>query len=178
VKSEGSRERGAALLVVVLCLAALLPLALGLSSLVLRRQHQVGRWQGESAGRLAVQGAYQVVWARIEARTLSLRPGETRVLRLSEVGPTGVTVRIRRQPDVGIGLDGRVVPASAADLEQRVVDAEGRVFCPWRLLEVYQVEAEAGGTAAGPDVRLLGGLARLDDGRTLSLGQRYDRRGG
>jgi hypothetical protein len=29
-----------------------------------------------------------------------------------------------------------------------------------------------------PAMRLLGGIGRLDDGRTLSLGYRVDRRGG
>jgi hypothetical protein len=170
-------ERGAALLIVVLCLAALLPLALGLSSLVLRRQRQVQAWTQESVGRLAVEGAFELARARI-ATGVGLRPGAATVLQVDEVGALGVTLRIRRQQDVALGLDGRIVPASAADLEERVIDAEGNVLCPWRRLEVYLVEARAEGPADSPDVRLLGGVARLEDGRTLSLGYRCDRRGG
>jgi hypothetical protein len=170
-------ERGAALLIVLLCLAALLPLALGLSGLVARRHRQVRAWTQESVGRLAVEGAFELARARI-ADDIGLRPGATTVLRVAEVGALGVTLRIRHQEDVALGLDGRIVPVSSADLDERVVDAEGNVLCPWRRLEIYLVEARAEGPADGPDVRLLGGVARLDDGRTVSLGYRCDRRGG
>lgn len=175
---RGERERGAALLVVLLALAALLPLALGLSSLVLRRQHQVGRWHGASAGRQAVVGAFDAVRLRVSSGEIGLHPGEFRSWEQRELGPRGVTVRVWRQEDVAIRMDGQIVPAHRAELGERVIDSDGDAFCPWVRLEVYLVEAEAEGTAGNPARRLLGGIGRQEDGRTLTLGYRIDRRGG
>jgi hypothetical protein len=171
-------ERGAALIVVLLALAALLPIALGLSELVFRRQRQVARWQGASAGRLAVVGALESVRLRVSSRGVRLEPGESGTWKLRGVGPRGVRVRLRREEDVAVRLDGHVVPAREADLAARVIDSDGDSFCPWRRVEVYLVELEAEGTAGNPAMRLLGGIGRLEDGSTLTLGYRIDRRGG
>ncbi len=171
-------ERGAALIVVLLALAVLFPIALGVSELVFRRQRQVARWQGASAGRLAVVGAFESVRLRVASREIALEPGDFRSWERREVGPRGVSVRVRREEDVAIRLDGQIVPAHEAEFGERVIDSDGDSFCPWRRVEVYFVEVEAEGTAGNPSMRLLGGIGRLEDGRTLTLGHRVDRRGG
>ncbi len=89
-----------------------------------------------------------------------------------------MSLRVRREEDVAIRLDGRIVPAQEADFGERVIDSDGDAFCPWQRFEIYFVEAEADGTAGNPSMRLLGGIGRLEDGRTLSLGYRVVRRGG
>jgi hypothetical protein len=151
--------------VVLLALAVLLPIALGLSALVLRRQRQVGRWQGASAGRLAVTGAFEAVRLRVASGEVSLRPSEFRSWEWREIGPRGVSVRVRRQEDVAIRTDGQIVPGHRADIGERVIDSDGDSFRPWRRVEVYFVEAEAEGTADRPSIRLLGGIGRLEDGQ-------------
>jgi hypothetical protein len=171
-------ERGAALIVVLLALAVLLPIALGISGLVFRRQKQVARWQGANAGRLAVVGAFESVRLRVASREIGLRPGDFRSWEQRELGPRGVSVRVRREEDVAIRMDGQIVPAHEAEFGEQVIDSDGDVFCPWQRVEVYFVEAEAEGTAGSPSMRLLGGIGRLKDGRTLPLGYRVDRRGG
>jgi hypothetical protein len=138
----------------------------------------VSGWQSASAGRLAVEGALEQARARLSSGDLALLPEEQATWRVGTLGPRGVGVRVRRQEDVAVRLDGRIVPAAQADFGERVTDREGRAISPYLRLEVYLVEAEAEGTASSPSIRLLGGLARLPDGRTLSLGHRCDRRGG
>ena len=178
MRPRGRRERGAALLVVLLALAVLLPLALGLSALVLRRQRQVGRWEAASAGRQAVTGAFEAVRLRVSTGEVGLRVSEIRTWEWREIGAYGVSVRVRRQEDVAIRLDGQIAPAHKAEFGERVIDSDGDSFCPWRRVEVYFVEVEAEGTAGNPSIRLLGGIGRLEGGRTLTLGYRLDRRGG
>ncbi len=171
-------ERGVALIVVLLALAVLLPIALGISGLVYRRQQQVARWRGANAGRLAVVGAFESVRLRVASREIGLNPGDFRSFEQRELGPRGVNVRVRREEDVAIRMDGQIVPAHRAEFGEQVIDSDGDAFCPWQRVEVYFVEVEAEGTAGNPSMRLLGGIGRLKDGRTLSLGYRVDRRGG
>lgn len=169
-------ERGAALLLVLIALAALMPLALMLSDLVTMRQRQVGGLQQNVGGQAMVRGALDVVMARLRSRQIALGSAQSAQFELEEP-PRPVRVRVSREPDVVLGLDGSVSdPEDAADLDLESVgiDRVGGVVRQYRTLEVYLVEAESPARYPFAAVRLLAVVGRLDEG-VLCLGVRYDR---
>ena len=170
-------ERGASLILVLVALAALTPLALILSDLVLMRQRQVTGQQQNIGGQALVRGALEVAMSRLGAREIVLDPSQTSEFELDEP-PRPVRVRVTRQPDEVLGLDGRIIDpeeAGTLDLERVGLDVLGAgAVRQYRRIEVYVVEAEAPARYPYAAVRLLAAVGRLEEG-VLSLGVRYDR---
>lgn len=169
-------ERGASLILVLIALAALTPLALILSDLVQMRQRQVGGHQQNVGGQVMVRGALDLAMARLQSRQIALESAQSTQFELEEP-PRPVRVRVSREPDVVLGLDGSVSdPEDAADLdlESLGIDRVGGVVRQYRRLEVYLVEAESPARYPFAAVRLLAVVGRLDEG-VICLGVRYDR---
>jgi hypothetical protein len=173
------KERGAALLLVLIALAALMPLALLLSDFVLRRQRQVNARQQNVGGQAAVRGALDLAMARLQSGGIVLLgPDQSARFELAEPASRLVRVRVSRQRDAVLTLGGRVLgpeDAGDLDLDQLGIDGRGRVVRQYRTLEIYLVEAESPARYPFGAVRLLAVLARPDSGEILCIGARYDR---
>jgi hypothetical protein len=173
------RERGAALLLVMIALAALMPLALILSDFAWRRQRQVSARQQDMAGEAAARGALDLVMARLQSGRLDLRgPDQWEQFEMEEPEGRAVRARVSRQPDAVLSLEGRLLsPEDAAmvDVDALGIDGLGSVVHQYRRLQIYLVEAESPARRPFGAVRLLAAVARLDTGETYCIGLRYDR---
>lgn len=174
-----AKERGAALVLVLIALAALMPLALLLSDFVWRRQQQVNARQQNLSGQAAVRGALDLTMARIQAGRLDLRgPDQSERFELEEPDSRPVRVTVSRQSDAVLSLEGRLLtPEDAAmvDVDEVGIDGLGNVVRQYRRLEIYLVEAESPARRPFGAVRLLAAVARLDTGEIYCTGMRYDR---
>ena len=104
-----AQERGAALLIVLIALAALMPLALLLSDFAWRRQRQVNARQQDLGGQAAARGALDLAMARIQSGRLDLRgPGQSEQFELEEPESRPVRVRVNRQTDAVLSLEGSI----------------------------------------------------------------------
>jgi len=188
-------ERGLALLLALVALALLLALALVVSQVALSRRTKATAYRETLARQIAVRGAFDSVRERLFSTELVLAPERTSRFEVGAPLPVAVRVQVTRESDAVLTREGRVlrgVETLGIDLaqigvhgqKQATIDKDGkleirmvgkRMVHQYRRLEVYLVEVEADGGPSFPAVRLLGGLARLDDGRVLSLGFRYDR---
>jgi hypothetical protein len=172
-------ERGAALLVVLIALAALMPLALLLSDFASRRQRQVTGYRFNLAGQAAVRGALDLAVGRLEEGRIALvGPDQSAQFELEEPANRPVTVRVRRQGDAVLTLEGDVLDAEDAaglDLDSVALDGLGGLVRRYRRLEVYLVEAEAPARYPYAAVRLLAVVARPETEPFVVLGLRYDR---
>jgi hypothetical protein len=170
-------ERGVALILVLLTLAVVTPLALMLSDFALTRQRQANGFRQNLGGQAAVRGALAVAMTRLQSGQIALGPVAPAAEFDLYEGPRPVHVRVSREPDAVLGLDGSVLgPDDARDVD---VDAVGidpvrGAVREYRRLEVYRVEAERQARYPFAAVRLLAVVARLDDG-VLCRGVRYDR---
>jgi hypothetical protein len=173
------RERGAALLLVMIALAALMPLALLLSDFAWRRQQQVNARQQDLAGQAAVRGALDLAMGRIQSGSLRLHgPDQSERFELEEPEGRPVRVRVSREADAVLSIEGRLLgPEDAAmvDVDQLGIDGLGNQVREYRRLEIYVVEAESPARRPFGAVRLLAAVARLDTGETYCIGLRYDR---
>ena len=174
-----TKERGAALLVVMIALAALMPLALLLSDFAFRRQRQVNARQQDLAGQAAARGGLELAMSRIQGGRIDLRgPDQSARFELEEPEGRPVRVQVSRQSDAVLGLDGRLLtPEDAATVDENEVgiDGLGNVVRQYRRLEVYLVDAESPARRPFGAVRLLAAVVRLDTGETYCIGMRYDR---
>lgn len=180
-------ERGAALVLVLMALATVLPLVLVLSELVLMRQRQVNVYRENLGGQAGVRGGLALAMARLQPTSrvagaersaqIVLSVGQATRFSLDDPGTRPVRVLVSREPDAVLTLEGRVLRPEDVGLDLRRVgiDGEGRVQRQYRLLEVYLVEAEAPARYPFPAVRLLGVVARVEDEAVVCLGLRYDR---
>ena len=173
------QERGAALLLVLIALIALMPMALFLSDFAWRRQRQVNTRTQNVGGQAAVRGALELAMARIQSgRIHLLGPDQSERFELEEPDFRPVRVRVSRQDDAVLGLEGRVLApdeAAQVDPDELGIDGLGRVVRQYRRLEVYLVEAESPARHPFGAVRLLAAVARLDTGEVVCVGVRYDR---
>jgi len=173
------KERGAALLLVLIALVGLMPMALFLSDFAWRRQRQVNAMTQNVGGQAAVRGALDLVMARIQSGRLHLvGPDQSERFELDEPEGRPVRVRVSRQDDAVLGLEGRVLaPEEVAqvDADQLGIDGLGRVVRQYRRLEVYLVDAESPARHPFGAVRLLAAVVRLDTGEVVCVGVRYDR---
>jgi hypothetical protein len=175
------KERGAALLLVLIALAGLMPLALLLSDFVWRRQRQVNARQQNMGGQAAVRGALDLAMARLQSgRLVLVGPEPSAQFELDEPEGRAVRVRVSRESDAILSLEGRVLTPEEAtelevDLDQLGIDGLGRVVRQYRRLEVYLVEAESPARSPFGAVRLLAAVTKLDTGEITCIGLRYDR---
>jgi hypothetical protein len=173
------KERGAALLLVLIALAFLMPLALLLSDFAWRRQRQVGARLQNLAGQTAVRGALDLAMGRLQSgRIVLVGPDQSARFELEEPETRLVRVRVSREPDAVLTLGGRVLgPEDAAEInvDQLGIDNLGGAVREYRRLEIYVVEAESPARSPFGAVRLLAVVARLDTNEVVCLGTRYDR---
>jgi hypothetical protein len=172
------KERGAALLLVLVALSAVIPLVAALSDLVMMRHRQATTFRENLVGQAAVRGALEVVVARLTSGQIALGPDQDERFELKEPGSRAIRVRVSREPDAVLTLEGtvlRVEEVAENGGERSGIDDEARVVGEYRRLEVYLVEAECAARNPFPTVRLLAVLGRLDGGGLVSLGIRYDR---
>ncbi|HEV7498836.1 MAG TPA: hypothetical protein VGQ33_02480 [Vicinamibacteria bacterium] len=161
----------------LLALAVITPLALLLSDFAFRRQRQAQAFQQNLSGQAAVRGGLDVAVARLQSGEIALGPVSADARFDLELRPRAVHVRVSRDADAVLGLDGRVIaPEDVGDLEvdKLGIDPVHGAVHEYRRLEVYRVEAECRDRYPFAAVRLLAVVARLD-GEVLTLGVRYDR---
>ena len=169
-------ESGASLILVLVALAALTPLALALSDLVLIRQRQTTGHRQNIGGQALVRGGLDLALARLESQQIALNPGQRAEFDLGE-GPRPVNVTVTRSEDTVLAMDGSVIAIEDAgdlDIDGLAIDQSSGAVRKYRRLEVYSVEAESPARYPFAAVRLLAAVGRLD-GRVFCLGVRYDR---
>jgi len=169
-------QRGASLIMVLIALAALTPLALALSDLVMMRQRQATGHRQNIGGQALVRGGLDLALARLESKQIALGPGQRAEFDLGE-SPRPVNVRVVRDDDTVLALDGSVIAiedAGELDLEGLAIDPVRGAVRKYRRIEVYSVEAESPARYPFAAVRLLAVVGRLDE-RVFCLGVRYDR---
>ena len=172
-----SRESGSALIVVLVALMVLTPLALLLSTLSTSYQRRTTAFRDGLRSRYAVRGALDVALAGLRTADPPLTVGNEQRFELAETPALPVTVRVTRDPDSVVGIDGRVLrgrDVAALELGAIGIDGERRQFRRYRPLEVYVVQAETPGSVGNPGIRLVASVARMEDGELLILGTRFD----
>jgi hypothetical protein len=168
------REEGAAIVIVLIAIAVMVPPTIILASLALRWQRQSIDFRDRIAQELAAEGVLDEARARLAGNDLDLAPdqGATFVPRAAEQG-IEAGVRVSRAEDVVLALDGRLLEgaaAASADLEATGTDVEGRVVFQYRRIELYLVEVDVSHRASLPPLKLYGVLAKLPDGTIQTLG--------
>lgn len=172
-----SGERGSALIVVLVALLILTPLALVLSTLSMKYQRDTTTFRDTLRARYAVRGGLDMALGRLRSEP-RMSVGNERGFELTESVPLPVSVRMTREADVVVGLEGKLLRArdvSGLDLGAIGFDAERRQFRRYRPLELYVVQAETPGSLGNPAIRLVASVAKTDDGELIVLGTRYDK---
>jgi hypothetical protein len=111
-------------------------------------------------------------------RIVLVGPDQTARFEVDEPDIRFVSVRVDRDPDEVLSIDGRVLgPEEAADvdLDRLRSDFLGRPVHEYRKLEIYRVEAESAARYPFGAVRVMAVMARLDTGQVVCIGTRYDR---
>ena len=164
-------ERGSALIIVVMALAMMLPLAMLLMSTAFRWRQQVQTSRDLTALDYAVRAGFVNAHLRMEQSRINIAPTTSTAFEMEVDGIT-VRVRVERQPDVVLSLDGRVL----SDIEAQAVNVEVFGFDPtmrrvrqYRRLEVFLVESRADRSRL-PTVRLSAVLVRADGGSFQQAG--------
>lgn len=172
------RERGAALVLALVTLMALMGLALLLSDLVTLRQRQVNTYQQNLRAQFALRGALDLAMARLQSGQTSLGPLQSARFEVEVLAGRPVLVQVRRQADAILSIGGRVLDedeAAGLDVDAVGIDGLGSPVREYRRLEVYLVEGEYPARASFAALRLLGVVGRLDAATVVCLGVRYDR---
>jgi hypothetical protein len=164
-------EQGSALVVVLVALALTLPLALLLMSTAFVAQRQARSVRDLTALDYAVRAGFGDAQARLATGRIDIAPDEASSYE-TIVDEITVRVRVERQPDVVLSLDGGVLEgpeARAVDLDAVGFDPTMRRVRQYRLLEVYLVESRAEGSGL-PMVRLSAVLAGAEGGPLKQVG--------
>lgn len=174
-KSRFLSSRGAALVVVLLAIAVLLPPTIMLATLALNWQRQSLDYRDTISEEFAAHAGFEEARVRIDADGLGLEPDEGSTFVVEELG---ASVHVAREADIVLTQTGRILYGTAAqkaDLELTGVDAEGRVVYQFKKLELYVVRVDVSRRPTLPAVRLYGVLAKLPGGGIEVLGQRSTR---
>lgn len=172
-KSRALNERGAALIVVLLAIAVLLPPTLVLASLALKWQRQSLDYRDTISEEFIAHAGFEEARNRVTADGLGLAPNEASTF-VVDVEDQRASVRVDRVADIVLSQDGRVLEDAAAeraDLELTGVDAEGRVVYQFKRLEIYVVRVDVSRRPNLFAVRVYGVLAKLPDGSIQVLGK-------
>lgn len=89
-----------------------------------------------------------------------------------------MAVRVSREPDVVVDIEGRVLRArdvSGIDVGGIAIDGERRPFRRYRRIEAYVVQAETPGSLGNPATRLVASVGRTEEGELVIFGIRYDK---
>lgn len=171
-------EEGSALFVVLIALMVLLPLTLILAGMVLRWQHQSARFRDLTGLEYVARAGWSDAANRVAGRDVSLQPSEATSFELYDIGGYTARVRVSRDPDVVLTLNGQVLEgleASKVDLKQTSLDPDMRRVRRFRLLEVYLVEVRVSARSSLESVRLRGILVRPDRGELSQTGMVLER---
>ena len=171
-------ERGSALVVVLLMLLLVLPMSLILGRLVMQ-------WQGRAAVfyhmvglEYAVRAGFEDAVSRLGTERIRLDANASTRFEVEGLEGRTAQVRVSRQPDAVVSLEGRVlegIEAAQADLDQMAVDPDLRRVHLFRKLEVCLVEVTVAGPPSLAGVRLWGVLVRANGGTWRRAGLRMDR---
>lgn len=164
-------ERGSALVVVLMALVVMLPLALLLMTTAFRAQRQAQSMRDLTALDYAVRAGFADAHLRLAERRIDLAPRSASSYQ-TVVDDVTVRVRVERQQDAVLSLDGRVLTGSDAD--EADVDAKGfdptmRPVHQFQRLEVFLVESRADQSGL-PTVRLSAVLVRAGSGPLQQAG--------
>ena len=171
-------ESGAALIVVLLAIAVLLPPTIMLATLALTWQRQSLDFRDTISEEFAAHAGFEEARGRVAADGMKLAPNEGSSFVVEEMSEMQASVRVAREADIVLSQNGSVLVGAAAeraDLELTGIDGEGRVVYQFRRLELYVVQVDVARRPTLPAVRLHGVLAKLPDGTIEILGHRVDR---
>ena len=174
-----TKQRGSALVIVLLAIVVLLPMTLILSKLAMRWQRQAMDFRDTIHEEFVAEAALEEAMNRIRSDTLDLAPEQESQFQTAELGGLTADAFIARQPDVVLTLSGSILQgAEAADLDIDVagVDAEGRVVYRYRKLEIYLVRVNVNRRPSLPGILLYGVVGKRQDASVELLGRRLDRR--
>lgn len=163
---------GFALLLVSVALLSLLALGALLFVPVMKRQRQSIAQRETLSREYAARAGYEEARNRMELPSFRLGFHET-VFFERVVNGCRTEVRIRRQPDVVLTLDGRVLEGldrQTANVRATAMDANFRRVRLARSIEVYLVESRSFAPSSAPEVRVWGVLARADRGWLQQIG--------
>ena len=163
---------------VLLMLLLLLPLTLILSRLVLQWQRQAADFYAMTGLEYAARAGFEDAVSRLGTERIQLRPNESTRFAVEGVGGHTAYVRVSRQADSVVTLDGRVlegIEAAQAELDQMTVDPDLRRVHLFRKLEVCRVEVTVAGPPSMAGVRLGGVMVRATGGTWRRAGLRIDR---
>lgn len=170
-------ESGSALIVVLVALLVLTPLALLVSTLATSYQRRSSDFRDSLRSRYAVRGGLEIALGRLRTLEPPIPLGDEQRFELAEADSLPVSVRMRRDSDAAVGIDGRVLRGrelSGVDVGSTGIDGERRVSRRYQPLQLYVVQAEIAGSPSSPGMRLVASVARTEDGEMLVLGTRYD----
>ncbi len=170
-------ETGSALIVVLVALLVLTPLALLVSTLATSYQRRTYVFRDSLRSRYALRGGLDIALGRLRTLEPPLALGSQQRFELAEPDSLAVSVRVDRDSDAAVGIDGRVLRGrelSGVDLASVGIDGERRSARLYQALQLYVVQAETAGSASSPGMRLVASVAKTEDGEMLVLGTRYD----
>lgn len=165
------------MIVVLLAMMVLLPLALTLLTMVRARLQQSIDYRDLVAEEAAARAGFEEARSRLMAGGVELSPREAFSFE-TQVEALTTAVRIEREPDAFLTLDGRVLgplETGEVDLSLAGYDAEGRRVFMYRKLEIYLVEATVRSRPALPGACLLAVLAREQNGAVALIGLTLER---
>ena len=175
-KSRVLNSRGAALVVVLLAIAVLLPPTLVLATMALKWQRQSLDYRDTISEEFIAHAGFEEARNRVAADGLGLAPneGSAFVVDVDVLSDLRANVRVAREADIVLTQNGRVLEGVATervDLERTGVDAEGRVVYQFKKLEIYVVQVDVSRRPTLPTVRVYGVLAKLPGGSIEILGK-------
>lgn len=171
-------ERGSTLVVVLLMLLLLLPLTLILGRLVMQWQGGAAQFYRMVELEYAARAGFEEAVARLGSGRMELGRDRGSEFDVEEIEGPRTHVRVSRQPDAVISLEGRVLgelEAAGTDLTQIGLDPDMRRVRQFQELEVCLVEVTVDGPGSRPGVRLWGVLIRAVGGTWRRAGLRIDR---
>lgn len=171
-------ERGSALVVVLLMLLLILPLSLILGRLVMQWQSRAAQFRSFAEQEYTARAGFEDALRRLGLNEVKLDPDESTEFPLEGFEPPDVRVKVSREADAVVSLEGRVlegIEATRADLEQIGVDPDLRRVYKFRKLEVCRVEVIVPGPRSFAGVRLWGVVVRAPNGPWQRAGLRIDR---
>ncbi|HEX9723857.1 MAG TPA: hypothetical protein VGC53_06200 [Vicinamibacteria bacterium] len=171
-------ERGSALVVVLLMLLLLLPVTLILARFVMHWQGGAALFHRMTGMEYAARAGFEEAGNRLAIEQIRLDLNGSMAFEVRGLEGHTARVRVGRQPDAVISLDGRVLDAleaAAADLTQVGLDPDMRRVRLFQKLEVCLVEVTVAGPGSLAGVRLWGVLVRDRGGTWRRAGLRMDR---
>ena len=171
-------ERGSAMVVVLLMLLLILPLSLILGRLVMQWQGRAASFYRMAGLEYAARAGFEDAVSRLGTERIRLDANASTRFEVEGLERHRVQVRVSRQADAVVSLEGRVlegIEATQVDLDEMAVDPDLRRVHLFRKLEVCLVEVTVAGPPSLAGVRLWGVVVRASGGTWRRAGLRIDR---